>query len=109
MIIPCVKIHDRDGSDADFVEILLTDVKYIDLWQRTKSNELCPAYHTESGSYVGLNTLKDISKAYAKYGFRFYDRSTIVNQNMVKNVETDDRGSKIFFHDDTFVRVRKKI
>jgi hypothetical protein len=109
MIIPCVKIHGRDGSDADFVEISLFDVNYIDLWQRTKSKELCPAYHTESGSYVGLSTLKDIAKAYEKYGFKLYDRSTIVNETMVKDVETDDHGSKIFFNDNTFVRVRKKL
>lgn len=109
MIIPCVKMYNRDGSDADFVEISLYDVNYIDMWQPTGSKNLCPAYHTESGSYLSLRTLKELSRAYVKYGFKMYDRSTIINEKMVKDVETDDHGSKIFFHDDTFVRIRRKL
>ncbi|MGO4953065.1 LytTR family transcriptional regulator DNA-binding domain-containing protein [Paenibacillus sp. DRB1-1] len=109
MIVTCVKIHDRDGTDSDFVEISLYDVNYIDLWRPTKSRESCPAYHTSMGSYIGLRTLKDISKAYAKYGFKSYDRSTVVNENMIKRTETDDRGSKVFFDDGSFVRIRTKL
>ncbi|OME69659.1 LytTR family transcriptional regulator DNA-binding domain-containing protein [Paenibacillus peoriae] len=109
MIVTCVKIHDRDGSDSDFVEISLYDVNYIDLWQPTRSKEYCPAYHTSTGSYIGLRTLKDISKAYAKYGFKSYDRSTVVNENLIKRTETDNHGSKVFFDDGSFVLIRTKL
>ncbi|WP_431090871.1 LytTR family transcriptional regulator DNA-binding domain-containing protein [Paenibacillus sp. 8b26] len=109
MIVTCVKIHDRDGTNADFVEISLYDVNYIDLWQPTKSKELCPAYHTSTGSYIGLRTLKDVSKAYAKYGFKSYDRSTVVNENLIRRTETDAHGSKIIFDDGSFVRIRTKL
>ncbi|SEB28068.1 LytTr DNA-binding domain-containing protein [Paenibacillus sp. 276b] len=109
MIIIGVKIHDRTGMESDFVELSLGDVNYIDLWQPTKSKEKCPAYHTEGGSYLSLRTLKDVSKAYANYGFKPYDSSTIINENRIAKTETTDSGSNIYFDDGTFVRVRSKL
>lgn len=109
MIIIGVKIHDRDGTERDFVEISLYDVNYIDLWQPTKSRESCPAFHTSTGSYIGLRTLKDISHAYKKYGFKSYDRSTVINENRIASTETHDNGSNIHFDDGNFVRIRTKL
>ncbi|WP_028590312.1 LytTR family transcriptional regulator DNA-binding domain-containing protein [Paenibacillus massiliensis] len=109
MKLICIKLHDRDGTDSDFVEISLDEVNYIDLWQPTKSKEYCPAYHTSTGSYMSLRTLKDISRAYGKYGFKSFDRSTVINKNRIAHTERIVDGSNVYFEDGSFVRVRAKL
>lgn len=105
-----IKLHDRNGSSGDFVEFHLSDVKYIDTWQETGHSAKVPAYHTPYGSFLAVHTLKDIAKAYAKFGFSLYDRSTIVNEKNIKElIPTKSGGTKVIFKDDTHVTVRKNI
>lgn len=104
-----VKMHGRDGTANDFVEFCLSEVNYIDLWRETGNSAKIPTYHTSTGSYLAINTIKDISAAYNKFGFKAYDSSTVVNINSIKQAESRRTGSKIIFLDGTYVLVRKSI
>lgn len=109
MKLICIKIHDRDGTESDFVEISLNEVNYIYAYRPIRSNVTVPAYHTKHGSYVGLRTLKDIAKGYARFGFRSYDNSTIVNENLLSQTITDKTGTTLCFDDGSVVRIRAKL
>ena len=102
-------MHGRDGTPNDFVEFSLSKVNYIDGWKETGNSAKIPAYHTSFGSFIALNTNKDISVAYRKFGFESYDTSTIVNVNNIKEASSYKTGSKIIFIDGTYVLVRKSI
>ena len=102
-------MHNRDGTKNDFIEFRLSEVNYIDLWRETGSSTKVPSYHTSTGSFLAINTIKDISAAYNKFGFEPYDGSTIVNINNIKQASSYKTGSKIIFVDGTYVLVRKSI
>ncbi len=109
MKILAVKMFDRVGDNTDFVEIKLSDIKYIELWSPTENSAKVPAYHTPYGSFLALYTIKDISQACAKYGFESFDRSTVINKKMIKKMVPLSNGTQIIFKDNTHVNVRKKI
>lgn len=109
MKILAVKMFDRVGDNTDFVEIKLSDIKYIELWSPTEHSSKVPAYHTPYGSFLALYTIKDISQACAKYGFESFDRSTVINKKMIKKMVPLSNGTQIIFKDDTHVNVRKKL
>lgn len=102
-----VKMHGRDGSPSDFVEFKLSEVNYIDLWRVTGNSTKIPTYHTSRGSFTALNTMKDISAAYNRFGFDTYDSSTLVNINNIKEIVSIKTGTKIIFFDFSYVLVRK--
>ncbi|KKO51105.1 LytTR family transcriptional regulator DNA-binding domain-containing protein [Paenibacillus sp. DMB20] len=108
MKILTVKMFGRTDDLSDFVEIKLSDIKYIDLWSPTEHSSKVPAYHTSNGSYLALSTIKDISQAYAKYGFESFDKSTVINKKKIKSLIPINNGTKVVFTDDTYVNVRKK-
>lgn len=108
MKILAVKMFDRVGDNTDFVELNLSDINYIDLWSPTKHSAKVPAYHTSSGSYLALYTIKDISQAYSIYGFESFDRSTIINKEKIKKYIPYNSGTQIIFKDNSYVIVRKK-
>jgi len=81
-----VKATDRTGEETDFQVFSLYEVNYITVFRPRKSADLLPLYHTATGSYAPLLTLKDISSALKRYGFEHFDKSTIVNRNRVRYV-----------------------
>lgn len=107
MKILCGPLITGDGLKVNSINLL--DVKFIDLWQPTGSNYKTLTYHTNVGSYLSLRTLTEVAQAYKCFGFNTYGRSTIVNENLVKETVSHENGSNIYFLDGTFVRVRKKI
>lgn len=109
MKILAVKMFNRVGDNSDFVEIRFSDINYIELWSPTEHSAKVPAYHTPNGSYLALSTIKDISQAYAKFGFESFDRSTVVNKKKIKKMIPIPYGTQIVFKDDSYVNVRKKI
>lgn len=108
MKILAVKMFNRVGDNSDFVEIRLTDINYIDLWSPTEHSAKVPAYHTSSGSYLALSTIKDISQAYAKFGFESFDRSNVINKKKIKEMVPLPNGTRILFKDGSYVKVRRK-
>lgn len=102
-------MHNRTGEETDFVEFDLSEVNYIELWSPTEHSAKVPAYHTSHGSYFALSTIKDISIGYCRYGFAAFDRSTVVNKANIKQMIVEQNGTKIIFHDNSFVKVRKKV
>lgn len=104
-----VKMHGRNGTGSDFVEFKLSEVNYIDLWRETGNSAKIPTYHTSTGSFLALNTIKDISAAYSKFDFEPYDSSTVVNVNSIKEAISHKTGTKIIFLDGTYVLVRGNI
>ncbi|GKU76894.1 hypothetical protein L3i20_v212910 [Paenibacillus sp. L3-i20] len=102
-----VKMHNRTGDITDFVNYDLDEVNYIDLWEHNSVE--VPAYHTSYGSFIALSTLKDISSAYAKFGFESYGRSEVVNVSRIKDLKRAKGGTKVTFIDDTYVIVRKNV
>lgn len=104
-----VKMHNRTGELTDFVEFRLSEVNFIFLCQPTGSNADVPAYHTSSGTFIALSTIKDISAAYAEYGFEPYDRSYIVNISRIKDLKPLKRGTKVIFTDNSNLIVRKNV
>ncbi|OKP81592.1 hypothetical protein A3842_10955 [Paenibacillus sp. P3E] len=110
MILLTVKMHGRVGDESDFVEIHLSDVNYIDLWDRTKNSTKVLAFHTSAGSYLAITTLHDIAEVWKKYGFDLIGNSTVVNNNRVACIKTlNHNGSVIKFVDGSRVKVRKQI
>jgi hypothetical protein len=105
-----IKMHGRVGDDSDFVEIFLSEVNYIDLWDRTKGSKKVLAFHTSTGSYLAITTLSDVAAVWRKYGFDLVGKSTVVNSSRVESINTIDRnGSIIKFVDGTHINVRKQI
>lgn len=104
-----VRMHDRVGDDTDFVEFDLKEVNYIDLWKTTDHSSKVPAFHTNKGSFLALSTIKDIASAYYNYGFRSFDRSTVINVNNIKEFYPERNGTRIIFIDQSYVKVRKKL
>lgn len=102
-------MHNRTGESTDFVEFLLDEVNYIDLWPPTNHSSEVPTFHTSQGSFVALSTIKDISVAFAKFGFESYDRSSVINVERIKELEPVKSGTKVIFDDDSYVFVRKSI
>ncbi|MNN52267.1 LytTr DNA-binding domain protein [compost metagenome] len=110
MILLTVKMHDRVGDESDFVEIYLSEVNYIDLWDRTKNSTKVLAFHTSTGSYLAITTLSDIAAVWRKYGFDLVGKSTVVNSSRVESIKTiDHNGSIIKFVDGSHISVRKQI
>jgi len=109
MKILAVKMFNRVGDNSDFVEIKLTDIKYIDLWSPTEHSAKVPAYHTSNGSYLALSTIRDISKAYEGFGFQAFDKSTVINTSKIKKFVPTITGTKVIFTDGSHVNIRKKI
>lgn len=99
-----VKMHNRTGDLSDFEYFYLKEVNYVDLWE----SEI-PSYHTSHGSYLALSTVKDLTAAYAGYGFESYDRSNVVNVDRIKELQRVKRGTKVIFQDGSYVIVRKNI
>lgn len=109
MKIVGVKMHDRTGGENDFVVFDLADVKSIDMWRPTAYSGQVPAYHTEDGSYLAINTLKDAKIAYRKFGFESFDNTVLINMNKVVEFLPIKTGTKVMFDDGTHAIVRKKI
>ena len=101
-------MHGRKDDITDFVEFRLREVNYIDLWSPTQHSGKIPAYHTPHGSYLALNTLRDISIGYSCYGFTAFDKSTVVNLHRIREIVPEERGSRVIFKDGSYVRVNKK-
>ncbi|MEK4141117.1 LytTR family transcriptional regulator DNA-binding domain-containing protein [Paenibacillus sp. FSL M7-0547] len=101
-----VRIKDRTGDDEnDFMVFSLQEINYISVFRPGKSSELLPAYHTSTGSYAPLITLREISLALKEYGFDYYDKSTIVNKNRVKHVRRDKGVKIVTFVDNSEVTI----
>lgn len=79
-----VKIADRTGEDSDFAIFPIDSVNYISVFKAGKSAETLPAFHTSTGTFAPLITLRDISAALKQFGFDYYDKSTIVNKHRIK-------------------------
>ncbi|MEK3717973.1 hypothetical protein [Paenibacillus sp. FSL R7-0333] len=105
-----VKMHGRDDTDNDFVELdLLNEINFIDLWQRTSNSAKVLAYHTGHGSYISVTTLSDISKICHKYGFEMMG-DAVVNSSRIDHVKSiDNNGSIVKFADGTQIHVKKQI
>lgn len=100
-----VKTIDRQGDASDFVTFRLSEVNYISTAKLKKRSIPVPIYHTRDGSYAPLLTLKDLSMALSSRGFRYADRSTIINIKRVRR-QTIDETDKIFtFIDGTRIKV----
>ncbi|NEU27071.1 LytTR family transcriptional regulator [Paenibacillus polymyxa] len=104
-----VKLLDRKGDATDFVEFELSEVNFIDLWSATNSSAKVPCHHTTHGSYLSLQTLRDITQAYEPFGFSAYDQSTVVNENQILDIEPLRNGTKVIFKDGSHTIIRKKI
>lgn len=105
-----VKMHDRVGDDSDFVEIYLSEVNYIDLWDRTKNSTKVLAFHTSQGSYLAITMLSDIAIVTDKYGFDMVGKSTVVNRSRVDSIKSiNNNGSLIKFVDGSHINVSKQI
>lgn len=101
-----VKFEDRTGDESDFAIFDLSEVNYISVYRPRKSAELLPLYHTTSGAYAPLLTLKDISLALKNYGFEHIDKSTIVNNQRVrKKARTKNGQFQVTFIDNSEVIV----
>ncbi|WP_020615793.1 LytTR family DNA-binding domain-containing protein [Paenibacillus daejeonensis] len=100
-----VKTVGRKGDETDFKVFALSAVDYIDLYRPRTSSSLVPVYHTASGSYAPLMTLKDLSQALADYGFVQYDRSKIINNSRVKKIERVGKELRITFIDNVEILV----
>jgi DNA-binding LytR/AlgR family response regulator len=109
MKILAVKLLNRVGDNSDFVEIRLSDINYIELLKPTENSAKVPSYHTSYGSFLAIHTMNDISQAYSQYGFESFDRSTVINKKRIKKMVPIPKGTKIIFHDGSYVKVRKKI
>lgn len=105
MVIIGVKIKDRTGEESDFQTFSLFEVNYVTVLRPKKSAELLPVYHTPSGSYSPLLTLKDISSALKRYNFEHFDKSTIVNKSRVKHVRTTNGVVKVRFVDGSEIEI----
>lgn len=101
-------MHNRTDESTDFVEFLLSEVNYIELLRPTDSSAKVPAYHTTHGSFLALSTIKDISMAYEDKGFMKYDQSNVINSSRIKDRVVQHKGTKVIFHDGSYVIVRKK-
>ncbi|WP_025683631.1 LytTR family transcriptional regulator DNA-binding domain-containing protein [Paenibacillus maysiensis] len=103
-----VKLLDRKGDATDFVEFDLSEVNFIDLWSATNSSAKVPCHHTTNGSYLSLQTLKDVSQAYKHYGFKAYDQSNVINENRISEIIPMGKGSKVIFKDGNHTLIRRK-
>lgn len=104
-----VKIENRTGDDSDFQVFELSEVNYISTYRRTKHSELLPVYHTATGDYAPLLTLKDISQALRQYGFDYIDRSNIVNRSRIKRTRISGDGQYIMtFIDNSEVAIANR-
>ncbi|MEI2284972.1 LytTR family transcriptional regulator DNA-binding domain-containing protein [Paenibacillus polysaccharolyticus] len=104
-----IKMHGRQDDDSDFVLFSLEeDVNFIEPWQISGNAGRTLAFHTEKGSFIAIHLMKDADTAYRPYGFESMDRSTIVNTIKIKNKESTDKGTWIYFSDGSRVHVRKK-
>jgi DNA-binding LytR/AlgR family response regulator len=109
MKILAVKMFNRVGDNSDFVEIIISDIKYVDLWSPTEHSAKVPAYHTSNGSYLALSTIRDISTAYERFGFQSFDKSTVINTSKIKEFISTSIGTKVVFTDGSHVNIRKKV
>ncbi|WP_160045645.1 LytTR family transcriptional regulator DNA-binding domain-containing protein [Paenibacillus sp. USDA918EY] len=100
-----VKATDRTGEDTDFQVFSLFEVNYITVFRPRKSADLLPLYHTSAGSYAPLLTLRDISAALKRYGFEYFDKSTIVNKNRVKHLRSANGVVKVHFVDNSEIEI----
>ncbi|RXZ84466.1 hypothetical protein EBB07_00115 [Paenibacillaceae bacterium] len=102
-----VKYKNRNGDHSDFVVFELEKVNYITVDRPQKKGDHIPIYHTTSGSYAPITTLKDISVALGNFGFDYIDQSTIVNAKKIKRIEETPLGKDVTFVDNTMVNVSK--
>ncbi|GAB6990892.1 LytTR family transcriptional regulator DNA-binding domain-containing protein [Paenibacillus pini] len=100
-----VKVTGRTGVESDFGILSLFEINYISVFRPKKSAELIPVYHTTTGSYAPLLTLKDISSALKQFGFEYFDKSTIVNKNRVKQIRRSKGELKVTFVDNSEIPI----
>lgn len=100
-----VKVEKRTGEESDFVIFSLDDVNYINVHRPRKSSDLIPVYHTSEGAYAPLLTLRDISFALKKYGFDYFDKSTIVNKKRVKHIKRSKGALIVEFVDNSEIEI----
>lgn len=104
-----VKLENRRGDDSDFVYFRLSEVNYIYMVKPTNNSARVPAYHTARGTFLALNTIKDVSLAYKQFGFESYGRSNVINEERVCAKVPMREGTLIKFKDGSSVMVRKKV
>ncbi|NJJ38586.1 LytTR family transcriptional regulator DNA-binding domain-containing protein [Paenibacillus apii] len=109
MKIPVVRMFTTGDQNTDFVEIdIEQDVNFIFRWRKTKHSAEVLAYHTSNGSFLSLNTMHEAAISFEKYGFKYFDASTIVNLKRVSETIPMENGSKVVFVDGNFTIVRSK-
>jgi hypothetical protein len=103
-----VKLQNRTGELSDFVEFRLGEVNYIEMWKHTSNSAKIPIYHTPTGSYLAISTIKDLAAGYSRFGFKRYGGSTVINEKLVKEKIVEDCGTTIVFRCGSRVYVNKK-
>ncbi|WP_043890724.1 LytTR family transcriptional regulator DNA-binding domain-containing protein [Paenibacillus sp. Aloe-11] len=106
-----IKLDNQPGLLTDIStisEFSLHEVNWIDQFRRTAHSAKIPAYHTKDFSFLTLDRLKDLERAYSKFGFKRYDQSIIINEQRVQDKVSIKNGTRIYFVDGSYVIVRSK-
>jgi DNA-binding LytR/AlgR family response regulator len=104
-----IKLDNRPTEISEIAEFSLYDVNWIDPFRRTAHSAKVPAYHTKDHSFVTLDRLMDLERAYSKFGFKRYDQSTLINEQRVQDKVAAKNGTRIYFVDGSYVIVRSKL
>jgi len=103
-----IKSEGRVGDESDIVEFRLSEVNYISVRRATKNKLQLPLFHTTSGDYFPLRTIKEVAQAYLIFGFVQADRSSIVNTRRIKHMNQERGNSFIEFVDGTIISIPYK-
>lgn len=105
-----VKMHGRNDTESDFVELdLLNEINYIDLWQKNRHSTRVLAFHTDHGSYIAVTVLLDIALICHRYGYEMMGHA-VVNLRRVKTIKAiDNNGSIVTFIGGTHIDVKKQV
>ncbi|WP_430184724.1 LytTR family transcriptional regulator DNA-binding domain-containing protein [Paenibacillus jamilae] len=104
-----IKLDNQPGQLTEISEFSLDGVNWIDQFQRTAHSAKVPAYHTKDYSFVTMDRLMDLERAYSKFGFKRYDQSTLINELLVHDKVPSKNGTRIYFVDGSYVIVRSRL
>jgi hypothetical protein len=99
---------DMPRNELEFKEFKISEVNYITVRRFKGKSYSIPIYHTSHGSYAPILTLRDLSLALSPRGFRYIDGYTLINDERVNDIISDDNMIKVVFKDNSEIEISKK-